>query len=100
MTAQQEVIDFLSHPESYGASGPAVEIIETHGSLIFLHGERAYKLKRAIAYAALDFLTLTKRERACHAELRLNGRTGAGHLSGSTLDYPRARRPTGIRWRR
>ncbi|MEZ3137138.1 hypothetical protein ACBG90_20785 [Stutzerimonas kunmingensis] len=78
MTAQQEVIDFLSRPESYGASGPAVEIIETHGSLIFLHGERAYKLKRAIAYAALDFLTLTKRERACHAELRLNGRTAPG----------------------
>jgi len=78
MTAQQEVIDFLARPESYGASGPAVEIIETHGSLIFLHGERAYKLKRAIAYAALDFLTLAKRERACRAELRLNRRTAPG----------------------
>lgn len=78
MTAQQEVIGFLARPESYGAPGPAVEIIETHGSLIFLHGERAYKLKRAIAYAALDFLTLAKRERACRAELRLNRRTAPG----------------------
>ncbi|MCW3148138.1 phosphotransferase [Stutzerimonas stutzeri] len=78
MTVQQEVIDFLACPESYGAPGTAVEIIETHGSLIFLHDERAYKLKRAIAYAALDFLTLDKRERACHAELRLNRRTAPG----------------------
>jgi hypothetical protein len=75
MNAQQEVIAFLSRPESYGAPGNVVELIETHGSLIFLHGQRAYKLKRAIAYAALDFLSLDSRERACQAELRLNRRT-------------------------
>lgn len=72
---QQEVIDFLARPESYGAPGGDVECIETHGSLIFLHGQRAYKLKRAIRYAALDFLSLHSRERACQAELRLNRRT-------------------------
>src|SRR3990167_2018749 len=75
MNAQQDVIAFLSRPESYGAPGNLVELIETHGSLIFLHGQRAYKLKRAIAYAALDFLSLDSRERACQAELRLNRRT-------------------------
>lgn len=75
MNVQQEVIAFLSRPESYGEPGNLVELIETHGSLIFLHGQRAYKLKRAIAYAALDFLSLDSRERACQAELRLNRRT-------------------------
>jgi hypothetical protein len=75
MNGQQEVIAFLARPESYGAPDGSVERIETHGSLIFLHGERAYKLKRAIAYAALDFLSLESRERACHAELRLNRRS-------------------------
>lgn len=75
MNVQQDVIAFLSRPESYGAPGNVVELIETHGSLIFLHGQRAYKLKRAIAYAALDFLSLDSRERACQAELRLNRRT-------------------------
>lgn len=75
MNGQQEVIAFLARPQSYGAPDGGVECIETHGSLIFLHAERAYKLKRAIAYAALDFLSLTSRERACHAELRLNRRT-------------------------
>ncbi|MDA7086354.1 phosphotransferase [Pseudomonas sp. SA3-5] len=75
MNAQQEVIAFLACPQSYDAPGDEVELIETHGSLIFLHGQRAYKLKRAIAYAALDFLSLDSRERACQAELRLNRRT-------------------------
>ncbi len=75
MSDQREVIDFLSRAESYGQAGDSVERIDTHGSLIFLCGERAYKLKREIAYASLDFRTLHKRERACHAELRLNRRT-------------------------
>ena len=62
MNGQQEVIAFLARPQSYGAPDGGVECIETHGSLIFLHAERAYKLKRAIAYAArtrgeLDDLT-------------------------------------------
>src|SRR5690606_40060815 len=38
-------------------------------------GERAYKLKRAVAYASLDFRSLEGRARACHAELALNRRT-------------------------
>jgi aminoglycoside phosphotransferase family enzyme len=78
MSGQQEVIEFLSRAESYGALGDTVERIETHGSLVFLCGERVYKLKREIAYASLDFLTLQKRERACHAELLLNRRTAPG----------------------
>lgn len=75
MNGQQEVIAFLARPESYGAPDGGVECIETHGSLVFLHGQRAYKLKRAIAYAALDFLSLASRQRACHAEWLLNRRT-------------------------
>jgi len=78
MSGQQEVIAFLARAESYGAPGERVECIETHGSLVFLQGQRAYKLKRAIAYAALDFLSLDSRERACRAELRLNRRTAPG----------------------
>ncbi|MEX6503692.1 phosphotransferase [Pseudomonas zhanjiangensis] len=75
MSEQQPVIDFLSRAASYGDPLGQVECIETHGSLIFLHGQCAYKLKRAIAYAALDYLSLASRERACFAELHLNRRT-------------------------
>ncbi|GAB3470149.1 phosphotransferase [Azotobacter salinestris] len=75
MSAQDEVIAFLSRAASYGAPDGRVERIESHGSLVFLHGERAYKLKRAVAYAALDYRSLSSREHACRAELRLNRRT-------------------------
>jgi len=46
MSGQHEVIGFLSRADSYGCPGGTVERIETHGSLIFLCGERVYKLKR------------------------------------------------------
>ncbi|GAB3392999.1 phosphotransferase [Azotobacter armeniacus] len=75
MSGQAEVIAFLSRADSYGAPDGHVERIETHGSLVFLHGDRAYKLKRAVAYAALDYRRLDSRERGCRAELRLNRRT-------------------------
>lgn len=73
--AQEEVITFLSRPSSYDASNRPVKRIETHGSVIFLHANRAYKLKRAVAFAELDFLSLQSRKNACEAELLLNRRT-------------------------
>jgi len=71
---QQQVIAFLSRPESYGTSGN-VERIDTHISHIFLAGDRAFKLKRAVALDYLDFSTPAKRHTACETELRLNRRT-------------------------
>jgi hypothetical protein len=72
----REVIAFLSRVESYGmgAQGP-VERIDTHCSTVFLVGRHAYKLKRAIAFASLDYTTTERREAACRAELALNRRT-------------------------
>jgi hypothetical protein len=72
---QSEVIAFLSRPESYGLQGGHVERIETHCSIVFLVGDRAYKLKRAIRYADLDYMTVARRKAACAAELVLNRRT-------------------------
>ena len=70
---QAAVIAFLGDPASHG--GAPVERIETHGAIVFLAGERAYKIKRAVRYPYLDFSTLEKRHAACAAELRLNRRT-------------------------
>ncbi|HYM71499.1 MAG TPA: AAA family ATPase [Stellaceae bacterium] len=72
---QQEIIAFLSDPSSYGAGVSHVDTIETHASLVFLAGDRAYKLKRAIKYPYLDFSTEPLRRKACEAELDLNRRT-------------------------
>ena len=72
---QQAVIDFLSEPSAYGPATERVDIIETHVSLVFLAGDRAYKLKRAVKYPYLDFSTPEHRRRACEAEFALNRRT-------------------------
>ena len=72
---QEAVIAFLSCPASYGPGDASVERIATHCSVVFLAADRAYKLKRAIRYASLDYTTLAARQAACEAELALNRRT-------------------------
>jgi aminoglycoside phosphotransferase family enzyme/predicted kinase len=78
---QGETIAFLSDPASYGDSAP-VERIETHISIIFLTGDRAYKLKKALKLPYVDFSTIRLREAACRAELALNGETAPGLYLG------------------
>ena len=77
MVSQRAVIDFLSKASSYGAATEPVDIIETHVSLLFLVGDRAYKLKRAVKLPYLDFSTAEQRRAACEAELALNRRTAS-----------------------
>lgn len=72
---QSEVIAFLGDGASYGTPGAAVERIATHASFVFLTGDRAFKLKRAVKYSYLDYSTLARREACCRAELALNRRT-------------------------
>lgn len=75
-TGQDAAIAFLASPGSYGAAETAeVKRIDTHGAIVFLVGERAYKLKRAVSFSYMDFSTVAKRESACRAELALNRRT-------------------------
>jgi uncharacterized protein len=71
---QQDTIAFLSDPSSYDGVD-RVETLETHISLVFLAGERVYKLKRAIKFPYLNFSTIKQRREFCEAELRLNRRT-------------------------
>ena len=66
---------FLSDGAAYGLPGAEVERIETHCSLVFLVADRAYKLKRPVAFSSLDYTTVARREAACRAELALNRRT-------------------------
>ena len=70
---QTAVIEFLTAPSTH--SGTGVERVETHASIVFLAGERAYKLKRAVKFDYLDFSTPERRRAMCEAEVRLNRRT-------------------------
>ncbi|WP_233713061.1 AAA family ATPase [Amaricoccus solimangrovi] len=75
---QEEVIRFLSDPATHG--GAAVERVDTHISRLFLAGDRAWKLKRAIRANYLDFSTLDRRERSCRREIAVNRAAGDLYL--------------------
>lgn len=67
-------IEFLERGDAYRP--PVLEVTrhETHMSEVFLAGDRVYKLKKLVRFPYLDFTTLSRREAACRAELRLNRR--------------------------
>lgn len=70
---QSRVVAFLSSPATH--AGAPVERLDTHASIVFLAGERALKLKRAVRYDYLDYSTAERRKAMCEAELRINRRT-------------------------
>ena len=72
---QAKLLESMGRPEAYDPSPATVERIETHASIVFLAGDFAYKVKRAVKYPFLDFSTLDKRHAACLNELRINTRT-------------------------
>jgi uncharacterized protein len=67
---QREVLAFLANPATHG--GAPVRRIDTHSAVVFLAGDRAFKVKRAVRYSYLDFSTLAQRRAACEAELEIN----------------------------
>ena len=67
---QQPVINFLRDPATHG--GAPVERIDTHAASVFLAGDRAFKIKRAVRFPFLDFTTLRKRRAACETEIAVN----------------------------
>jgi len=48
--------------------------IDTHGAVVFLSGDRAYKLKRAVKFPYMDFSTAERRRAMCEAEIEINRR--------------------------
>jgi uncharacterized protein len=75
--AMREKVAWLATPSHYPGHPQTVEVIETHFAWVFLAGTRAYKLKKPLQQASMDYRTLTRRERACREELRLNRRLAA-----------------------
>jgi len=69
---QDAVFALLADPATHG--GADVTRHDTHAASVFLAGERAYKVKRAVRFPFLDYSTLEKRKAACLAELEVNQR--------------------------
>lgn len=70
----EALLDRLRDPACYPDAPAAVEIVQTHLSVVCLAGDRVYKLKKARALPFVDFTTLDARRRTCRDEVRLNRR--------------------------
>jgi hypothetical protein len=55
-------VAFLSRPNAYPCLVAEVSLRETHMSLVFLAGERVYKLKKPLRSGFLDLSTCALRE--------------------------------------
>lgn len=65
---------FLARPDAYPERPAGVDIIETHLSWVFLTDTHAYKLKKPVCYAGVDFRPLDARRENCVREVSLNRR--------------------------
>lgn len=72
--SQDDVVAFLSEASAYGVDKGVVERHSTHGSFVFLVGDRAYKLKRSVRFPYMDYSTPALRKAMCMAELTVNRR--------------------------
>lgn len=77
---QGAAVAFLENPVNH--RGAAVERLSTHGAHVFLAGDRAYKIKRAVDLGFFDFSTLEKRAKFLSLELDLNRRAAPGLYLG------------------
>ena len=83
---QSGLLDFLMTAGVLGPDRPRQ--IQTHGAYVFLSGDRAYKLKRAVRYDFMDLGDQAKRDAAAAAEVRLNRRTAPNMYLGLIPVHP------------
>ncbi len=79
----------MKSPLLYGLSeGSDISVRETHASLVFLAGNRAYKVKKAVRLPFLDYSDLARRRQLCLDEVRLNSPYAPGTYLGVRAIVP------------
>lgn len=73
MSLPQQLAGLLE-PSAYPHECGPIELAETHISWVILTGPFAYKVKKPVRFAFVDFSTLERREHFCREELRCNRR--------------------------
>jgi aminoglycoside phosphotransferase family enzyme/predicted kinase len=79
------VLGAMCDPATYGEAVEHVEFVETHGSRVFLAGDRAYKVKKPVVLPFLDFGTPERRRELCREEVRLNRRLAPRTYLGTVV---------------
>ncbi len=72
--AQEDLLAFLSRPESFPEKPAKIEIRQTHISIVAITSPIVYKIKKPLDLGFLNFSTLEKRRHFCLEEVRLNRR--------------------------
>lgn len=70
LDSQADIIAALSDPKTYSGRVSSVEVRQSHIAILFLAGNKVYKLKRAVLYPDADFSTQEKRRLACVQEMK------------------------------
>lgn len=68
--SQADIITALSNPKNYAYKVKSVEVRQSHIAILFLAGDKVYKLKRAVLYPEADLSTREKRRLACVHEMK------------------------------
>ena len=71
---EKALIESLLHGRAYDHPVEDIRVFDTHISWVLLTGDFAYKIKKPIKLAFLDYSTLEKRKHYCELELELNRR--------------------------
>ena len=69
-----QLLEGLGDSKAYQHPVGAINVIQTHASVVFLAGEFAYKIKKNIKLVFLDYSTLELRLHYCQKEIELNRR--------------------------
>ncbi len=72
LETHKDVVDFLSSPAAFGDGSRTIDVITTHGAVVFLGDRDVYKIKQPVAYEYMDFSTLERRRQVCEREIALN----------------------------
>ncbi len=71
---EKALVRSLLQARAYAHPVENVRVLDTHISWVLLTGDFAYKIKKPIKLAFLDYSTLEKRKHCCELELELNRR--------------------------
>lgn len=82
-----KLVQFFLSKNIYDDKPTGVKHYETHISHVFVGGNHAYKVKKAVKFDFLDFSTLKKRLQNCKREVLLNSRLAKGYYLGIVKIY-------------
>jgi aminoglycoside phosphotransferase family enzyme/predicted kinase len=85
----EEIAAAMADPRFYPHRPQEVTVCETHISWVFLAGELAFKLRKAVVFPFLDYGTAARRRHMCEEEIRLGSRLAPALYLGLKAVVPR-----------